>query len=118
MSAAQKLAEMHCVACRPDSPKVEPEALEAFLRDYPNWEVIEREGGIPQLERVYKFKNYNQAQAFTNRVAALANVEDHHPALLLEWGKVTVTWWTHAIQGLHYNDLVMAAKTELAYRHS
>jgi len=49
---------------------------------------------------------------FTNQVAKIANDEDHHPAILTEWGKVTVTWWTHKIRGLHLNDFIMAAKTD------
>jgi len=52
------------------------------------------------------------ALAFTNRVGALAEAEGHHPALLTEWGRVTVTWWTHKIRGLHRNDFIMAAKTD------
>jgi hypothetical protein len=52
------------------------------------------------------------ALAFTNRVGALAEEEGHHPALLTEWGRVTVTWWTHLIRGLHRNDFIMAAKTD------
>ena len=52
------------------------------------------------------------ALAFTNRVGALAEREGHHPALLTEWGRVTVTWWTHKIRGLHRNDFIMAAKTD------
>jgi 4a-hydroxytetrahydrobiopterin dehydratase len=51
-------------------------------------------------------------------VAEIAEAEDHHPALLLEWGRVTVTWWTHAIRGLHRNDLVMAAKTQRLFNPS
>ena len=44
--------------------------------------------------------------------AEIAEAEGHHPALLTEWGKVTVTWWTHKIAGLHRNDFIMAAKTD------
>lgn len=57
--------------------------------------------GIMQLERVYKFKNFKQAIAFTNKVGDMAEDEGHHPGLLTEWGKVTVTWWSHSIKGLH-----------------
>jgi 4a-hydroxytetrahydrobiopterin dehydratase len=64
------------------------------------------------LEREFKFKNFKQALAFANQVAELAEAEFHHPAILLEWGKVTVTWWTHAIKGLHKNDFICAAKTD------
>jgi 4a-hydroxytetrahydrobiopterin dehydratase len=76
--------------------------------------LIERDG-IPRLERVFKFKNFAQALAFTNQVGALAEAEDHHPAILTEWGKVTVSWWTHKIKGLHQNDFIMAARTDGLY---
>jgi 4a-hydroxytetrahydrobiopterin dehydratase len=75
---------------------------------------VEREG-IKRLERTFKFKNFVQALAFTNKVGELAEAEGHHPAILTEWGKVTVTWWTHKIRGLHRNDFVMAAKTDRLY---
>lgn len=79
-----------------------------------DWDVIEAEG-IPRLQRVFKFKNFASALAFTNLVGELAEAEDHHPALLTEWGKVTVTWWTHKIKGLHQNDFIMAARTDDLY---
>jgi 4a-hydroxytetrahydrobiopterin dehydratase len=75
----------------------------------PDWQIIERDG-IKRLERT--FKNFAQAVAFTNKVAEIAEAEGHHPAILTEWGKVTVTWWTHKIKGLHRNDFIMAAKTD------
>jgi 4a-hydroxytetrahydrobiopterin dehydratase len=73
------------------------------------WTLIERDG-IPRLERVFRFTNFAQALAFTNLVGALAEEEGHHPAILTEWGRVTVTLWTHKIRGLHRNDFIMAAK--------
>jgi 4a-hydroxytetrahydrobiopterin dehydratase len=68
--------------------------------------------GIKRLERTFKFKDFAQALAFTNKVGELAESEGHHPAILTEWGKVTVAWWTHKIKGLHQNDFAMAAKTD------
>ncbi len=82
----------------------------------PDWEVVEREN-ILRLERVFKFKDFVQALEFTTRVGKIAEEEGHHPALLTEWGKVTVTWWTHKIKGLHRNDFIMAAKTDEVYRN-
>jgi 4a-hydroxytetrahydrobiopterin dehydratase len=84
-----------------------------LLPEILGWRVVEREG-IARLERVFAFPDFAQALAFTNRVGALAEAEGHHPALLTEWGRVTVTWWTHAIRDLHRNDFVMAAKTDAA----
>ena len=49
---------------------------------------------------------------FTNKVAKLAEEEDHHPEIVLEWGNVTVSWWSHKIKGLHKNDFICASKTD------
>src|SRR5262245_49426199 len=108
------LARERCTACRPDSPHVTGAELSALAREVPGWAVVHRDG-VARLERVFEFPNFVEALAFTNRVGALAEREGHHPALLTEWGKVTVTWWTHAINDLHRNDFVMAAKTDEAY---
>jgi len=110
-----KLTQEHCVACRADSPRATPEEMQELLPLIPEWHIIERTG-IPQLERVYKFKDFAGALAFTDKVGALAEAEDHHPALLTEYGKTTVTWWTHKIKGLHRNDLIMAAKSDELYK--
>lgn len=65
-----------------------------------------------QLERVFTFADFRQALAFTNRVGGLAETAGHHPALLTEWCKITVSWWTHKIKGLHRNDFILAARTD------
>lgn len=100
-----------CVACRRDSPRVTEAEIVELRFEIPDWELVERDG-IQQLERVFRFPDFAGALAFTNRVGALAEEEGHHPSLLIEWGRVTVTWWTHKIHGLHRNDFVMAAKTD------
>jgi len=60
-------------------------------------------------------RSYSGAMAFANRVGDIAEDAGHHPAILAEWGKVTVTWWSHKIRGLHKNDLIMAARTDEVY---
>lgn len=107
----KNLSTQQCEACQADAPKVSEEELGQLLVEIPHWTPIVRDN-IMMLEREYTFKNYKLAWAFANKVAALAEEEFHHPATLLEWGKVTVTWWTHAIKGLHKNDLICAAKTD------
>ncbi|NQV31076.1 MAG: 4a-hydroxytetrahydrobiopterin dehydratase, partial [Phycisphaeraceae bacterium] len=67
---------------------------------------------IDRLERTYYFENFKEAMVFTQLVGDLAEQENHHPAILTEWGRVTVTWWTHKIKGLHINDFVMATQTD------
>ncbi len=100
-----------CVACRADAPRVTEQEIAVLKPQIPDWKLVEREG-IPRLERTYRFKNFKEALAFTNRVGEIAEEEGHHPALLTEWGKVTVSWYTHAIKSLHRNDFIMAAKTD------
>ena len=94
-----ELSNQQCEACQVDAPKVSDDELASLLSQIPDW-VPEVNNGVMMLERVYKFKNYKLAWAFSNKVSELAEKEFHHPAILLEWGKVKVTWWTHAIKGL------------------
>ena len=68
--------------------------------------------GIKRLERSFGFRDFVQALAFTNQVGEVAENEGHHPSILTEWGRVTVTWWTHETKGLHQNDFGMAMKTD------
>ena len=110
-TTAQPLVEERCVACRRDAPRVTPEEMADLKPQIPEWELVERDG-VPRLERTFRFPDFAQALAFTQRVGELAEAEGHHPALLTEWGKTTVEWWTHKIRGLHRNDFVMAAKTD------
>lgn len=107
------LSQQACEACRAGAPKVTDDEKKELLSVIPDWEVVVLDGE-EQLIRLFKFKNYVQALAFTNAVADLAEAENHHPAILLEWGKATVRWWTHKIGGLHRNDFIMAARTDEA----
>jgi len=109
-----ELSTQKCEACNADAPKVSEEELASLMNMIPTWTPIVVDG-VMQLQRVYEFKNFKQALAFTNKVAILAEEEFHHPGILTEWGKVTVTYWTHAIKGLHKNDFICAAKTEVLF---
>ena len=100
-----------CQACRVGAPLATPEEVDQFMPQLPDWQIIEVDG-IQRLQRAFTFKGFAPALAFTGQVGALAEAEAHHPAILTEWGKVTVTWWTHKIRGLHVNDFIMAAKTD------
>ena len=108
-----QLSEQQCEACSWDAPHVSDDEIETLQQDIPDWSLVERDG-IKQLERVFKFRNFKQALAFTNRVGDIAEEAGHHPALLTEWGKVTVTWWSHEMKGLHKNDFILAARTDKA----
>lgn len=105
------LNELRCEACNSSAVALGAEERRLLLTELNDWQMVERDG-IPQLEKVYKFKNYKLAWAFANQVSELAEAEFHHPSILLEWGKVTVTWWSHSIKGLHQNDFICAAKCD------
>jgi 4a-hydroxytetrahydrobiopterin dehydratase len=108
---AATIAREKCVACREDSPKVTQEEMAELKPQVPEWQLMER-NSIPQLERVFRVKDFASAMAFAGTVAQRADEVDHHPKLTVEWGRVTVTWWTHKIRGLHRNDFIMAAQTD------
>lgn len=105
------LLNERCVACRRDAPRVTPDEIALLEPQIESWELIERDG-VDRLERTFTFPDFRSALAFTNRIGELAESEGHHPAILTEWGRVRVTWWTHKIRGLHRNDFIMAAKTD------
>jgi 4a-hydroxytetrahydrobiopterin dehydratase len=107
----EELTKLKCVACRGGEPTVTDAEIAQYKPQVPEWQIVEREN-IKRLERAFKFKNFVEALAFTNKVGETAEAEGHHPAILTEWGKVTVTWWTHKIKGVHRNDFIMAAKTD------
>lgn len=109
-----QLISQVCEACRADAPKVTLAEIQELKPQIPEWQLVNPEG-VPMLERAFKFKEYSQALAFVQKVGELAESEGHHPAMLLEWGKVKVQWWTHKINGLHKNDFICAAKTDRLY---
>ena len=108
------LNQEKCEACRRDSPSVTDEEVAQLKPELPGWEMI-NEDDIPKLDRVFKFKNFQQALDFTSQLGNLAEEQGHHPRLTTEWGRVQVTWWTHKIRNLHRNDFVMAAKSDQVY---
>jgi len=105
------LASERCVACHRDAPRATSEEIAELSPLIPDWKLTEVDG-IPRLERTFKVANFLEALAFTKRVGQLAEEEGHHPVLTTEWGRVTVTWYSKKIRGLHRNDFIMAARTD------
>ena len=105
------LADRDCVPCRGGVPPLKGGQLIAVFQQLPErseWSVV----GEHHLTRNYKFPDFKTALAFVNRVGALAEEQGHHPDLLLAWGKVEVTLWTHAVNGLTESDFILAAKID------
>ena len=110
---AAPLAERHCVSCAPGTPPIDPREVPVLLEQVPGWTVEERDGH-EVLTRRYDFRGFMPGVDLVNRIAAIAEAEDHHPDLELGWGRLTVRLWTHAAGGLTENDFIVAAKVDVA----
>lgn len=108
---ASELAAKQCVPCRGGVPPLKGAELRALLSKLGgSWQVVKEH----HLEKEYAFKNFREALTFTNAVGEIAEREDHHPDILLAWGRVKLTIWTHKIDGLTESDFVLAAKADQA----
>jgi 4a-hydroxytetrahydrobiopterin dehydratase len=107
------LAEKECVPCKAGTPPLRGEALER-LQDQlgSGWMVVDGH----HLEKEFKFKDFRRALDFTNAVGEVAESQNHHPDILLSWGKARITLWTHTADGLSEADFVLAAKIEILPR--
>jgi 4a-hydroxytetrahydrobiopterin dehydratase len=105
-----ELKNKTCAPCSEGTAPLPQGDVKKLLESIPGWEVS-TDDGINKLQRTFTFKDFISAIAFTNKVGELAETGQHHPKLVTEWGKVTVIWWTHSVNGLHMNDFIMAAKT-------
>ena len=107
----EELAKLQCVPCRGGIPPLVDLKIQELLPVVAGWDRIKEEG-YDKIRREYKFKNFKKAMEFVNRVADVAEEQDHHPDIFIQWNVVIFTLWTHAIKGLHDNDFIMAAKID------
>jgi 4a-hydroxytetrahydrobiopterin dehydratase len=109
------LSQSSCEACKLDAPILSEQEIQELAPQIPSW-MIHEEEGIKKLICSFAFSSYEDSVNFTNKVAKLAEEEDHHPEIVLEWGNVTVSWWSHKIKGLHKNDFICASKTDNLFK--
>ncbi|MDX2105375.1 MAG: 4a-hydroxytetrahydrobiopterin dehydratase [Candidatus Melainabacteria bacterium] len=102
------LARKNCVPCHSKMRKFSKEEAQEFLEQLPGWKLTKD----LHLQRIYKFKDFNQAMKRANKIAVIANEQDHHPDLKVGWGRLEVELWTHFNKGLTENDFILAAKIE------
>ena len=105
-----ELSKGTCSACEIGAPLVPLKQQKELLKDLDGW-IIDN-SDISKLVKEFKFNNYEHSIAFTNLIADLAESQDHHPKITLEWGCVSLEWWSHKIMGLHMNDFICAAKSD------
>lgn len=110
----QKLANRKCMACSKDHSLIKPSEYPKFLEELDHWSI--KKGKINKLAKVFIFHDYSSTTSFANGIIKIAEQEDHHPKIILEWGKVGVYWWTHKIKGLHINDFICAARVDRLFK--
>ena len=103
------LYQKKCIPCEGGVPPLHGKELETLARELSSgWAVIDEH----HLEKEFRFRNFKEALAFTNAVGAVAEEKQHHPDILLSWGKVIIRLWTHKNNGLTENDFILAAKCD------
>jgi len=111
----EQLQKETCIPCEGQIAPISDAEIADLMPQLEGWKIA-KENGQNHLQKIYNFSDFKSALSFTNLVGEEAEIAGHHPVLITEWGKVTVIWWTHAINGLHRNDFVMAAKTDKAFQ--
>ena len=103
------LAEKHCVPCEGGTVPLLKPRVDELLKEVKDWSVSDDGKSI---SRTIKFKDFLEAMHFANNIAQVAEIEGHHPDLLVKWGSVGITLSTHSIGGLSENDFILASKID------
>ena len=102
------LAEKKCDACISAKQALTRPEFTSMLEELQGWSVVNEH----HLSKSFKTKNFKKALDLANRIGALAEVEGHHPDLLVRWGELKIELWTHKVDGLSEADFVLAAKID------
>lgn len=82
--------------------------LHEIAKHVPGWQLVNEH----HITRKFDFPDFRSALDFVNKIGELAEQEGHHPDILLGWGRVEVTLWTHKVDGLTESDFILAAKID------
>ncbi|GIW67058.1 MAG: putative pterin-4-alpha-carbinolamine dehydratase [Candidatus Parcubacteria bacterium] len=107
-----ELHKIHCIPCEGGIPALSDEEEEKYIKEVAGWELIREKGEPHKIRKKFEFKNFKEAMKFVNKVAEIAEEEGHHPDIHIFYNKVEIELWTHAINGLHKNDFILAAKID------
>ena len=102
-----ELAQKKCQACEGGVPAMTEKQANNLLKQIPSWTI--KDGHV---FKQFKFKNFVEAMEFVNKVAEIAEQEQHHPDISISYSKVNIDLWTHAINGLSENDFILPAKID------
>ncbi len=105
-----KLVEQKCIPCEGGVAPLSPEEISQHLQDLLDWKLVDN-----KIKKEFVFKDFVEAMEFVNQVAQVAEAEGHHPDIHIFYNQVNFELWTHAIEGLHLNDFILAAKIDEIY---
>lgn len=103
---SENLAAKKCVPCEGGVDALSSEKINEYLQITPGWESVENH----HIKKHFTFKDFKETLDFVNKVADIAEEEGHHPDICFTYGKADISIFTHAIDGLHENDFILAAK--------
>ena len=101
-----------CVSCDGSIPAFEISQIHKYLKKVDGWDVKNNKDKSYYLSKEFKFNNFKDSQNFTNKIADLAEEENHHPDISFGWGYCKIKIFTHAINGLAESDFILAAKID------
>ena len=106
------LLEKKCVPCEGGVKAFDISEIHKYQKKVDGWEIIQNDKKVYLLEKKFEFKNFLESQKFVNEVGSISEYEGHHPDIMFGWGYAKIKIFTHAIQGLHESDFVLAAKID------
>jgi 4a-hydroxytetrahydrobiopterin dehydratase len=106
------LAQKKCIPCGDNTPALTGDEVKKLLAEIDGWH-LSVDG--KHISRRYTFPDFMTALGFVTKIAGVAEMENHHPDIMLGWGYVECKLWTHSIGGLHENDFIMASKINLLH---
>ena len=110
----EALHQRRCRSYSKGESFIDENMRDELLPELPFWKIMVHQG-VEALIQEFRLLGFQEAINFTSQIASLAEEQNHHPKIITEWGKVSVYWSSHEIKGLHLNDFVMAAKTDVAF---
>ncbi len=106
------LEKRNCIPCKSGGESLSPDRITFLLHGVTRWNLAADKKSI---SKIFEFKKHDTALKFVNRVTEIAEQESHHPDIYFTYSKCEIKLWTHAIGGLHENDFIIAAKTDVVY---
>ena len=112
MRLMNDLADKKCIPCEGGIPSFNLEEIHKYLKKVDGWDVESVDEKDYYIIKNFKFNNFLESQSFVNKVGEIAEQEGHHPDIWFGWGYAKIQIQTHAINGLHESDFVLAAKID------